>query len=73
MSYHPPTVNTTIGGTIGGTLLVLFNLHLADITKTAVLAGVGAIVSFMVSFGLTALAKRFRKAREGERNPNPEV
>lgn len=51
----------TIGGTLGGLLLVLFNVEFGDIVHTAVLAGIGAAVSFMVSFGLNALASWIRQ------------
>jgi hypothetical protein len=63
-----PSTNSgnTISGTIGGTLLVLFNLHLEDITKTAILAGTGAIVSFLVSYGLSALTRQFDGRKTGK-------
>ena len=52
----------TKAGTVGGTLLTLFyNLHLEDVAKTAILAAIGAVVSFCVSIGLKAIMKRFRK------------
>ena len=46
-------------GTIGGTLLVLL-LHITsdEVLKTAVLATVGAVVSFGVSFLLNRLVKK---------------
>ncbi len=58
---NPITNNGTVGGTIGGTVLVIFNLHAADILKTGLLAGIGAIVSFLVSFALTALTQRVKQ------------
>ncbi len=43
----------TVAGTMSGTLLTLFaNIHSEDLVKTAVLALIGAIVSFVVSLGL---------------------
>jgi mannitol-specific phosphotransferase system IIBC component len=46
----------------GGTLLsVLANLHSGELVKTAVLAAVGATVSFIVSCLLKKLAKRLRR------------
>ncbi|NLZ46798.1 MAG: hypothetical protein GX896_08925 [Clostridiales bacterium] len=57
------TVSTgnVYAGTFGGILLSVFsNLFLEDIVRTAVLAGVGAIVSFVVSVGLKFLIKRFK-------------
>jgi len=56
--------NNTLGGTLGGTLLVLFNLNVEDVTKTAILAATGAIVSFLVSYGLAALAKRLKNFKK---------
>ena len=48
-------------GTLGGTLIsVCGNIFMADIVKTAILATVGAAVSFGVSVMLRALSKRYR-------------
>ena len=48
-------------GTFGGLLLSVFsNLFLENIIQTAILAGVGAVVSFGVSVGLRCLIKRFK-------------
>ena len=53
---------TTKAGTAGGTLLSIFaNINSEDLIKTAVLAGVGAIVSFAVTLLLKLLAKRIKK------------
>lgn len=52
----------TRAGTIGGTLLTVFyNIRSEDVVKTIVLAGVGAVVSFVVSLLLKALLKYFKK------------
>jgi hypothetical protein len=52
----------TKAGTVGGTLLTFFyNLHLEDLAKTAILAAIGAVVSFCVSIGLKALLKYFKR------------
>jgi hypothetical protein len=52
----------TKAGTLGGTLLtIVANISCNDIFKTIVLAGVGAIVSFVVTVLLKALLKRFFK------------
>ena len=49
-------------GTAGGTLLIVFlNIRSEDLVKTAVLAAVGAIVSFGVTFGLKFFIKRMKK------------
>ena len=51
----------TAAGTAGGTLLTIFaNIHSEDLVKTALLACIGAIVSFTISLGLKWLAKKFR-------------
>ena len=52
----------TRAGIAGGTLLtVFFNIHRSDILKTAILAAVGAIVSFGVSFLLKWLLKKNKR------------
>lgn len=54
--------NTTKAGTAGGTLLTIFaNISSSDVFKTAILAAVGAIVSFTVTIFLKAIIKRFKK------------
>ena len=52
----------TKAGTIGGTLLtIICNIHLADLTRTAVLAAVGATISFAVSIFLRWLITKFKR------------
>lgn len=54
--------NTVKRGTAGGTLLtILGNITSDDITKTAILAAVGAVVSFAVTLLLKLLMKRIKK------------
>ena len=54
--------NTTKAGTAGGTLLtIMANINQADLLKTAILAALGAIVSFAVTIILKFLIKRFKK------------
>ena len=54
--------HSTKAGTIGGTLMSVFcNIHKEDLIKTATLASLGAVVSFLVSVALKALIKWFRK------------
>lgn len=54
--------NTTKAGTAGGTLLtILGNINGDDLAKTAILAGVGAVVSFGVTLLLKLLVKRYKK------------
>lgn len=53
---------TTKAGTAGGTLLSIFaNINSEDLIKTAVLAAVGAVVSFAVTLLLKLLLKRVKK------------
>ena len=52
----------TRAGTVGGTLLcIVCNIHLEDLAKTAVLAAVGAVVSFSVSLALKYLIKKIKR------------
>lgn len=56
------TNGNVCAGTFGGLLLSVFsNLFLEDIVRTAVLAAVGAVVSFVVSVGLKFLIRRFKR------------
>ena len=49
-------------GTAGGTLLTLWiNIQQEDLLKTALLAAIGAAVSFSVSLLLKWLVKRLRR------------
>lgn len=49
-------------GTMGGTLLTIFyNLPKEELVQTAVLACVGAVVSFLVSLGLKWLVKIWKR------------
>ncbi len=53
---------TTKRGTAGGTLLtILGNISSDDLVKTAILAAVGAVVSFGVTLTLKLLLKRNKK------------
>ena len=52
----------TKAGTAGGTLLTIFaNIQSGDILKTAVLAAVGAVVSFGSTILLKIIIRYFRK------------
>lgn len=54
--------NTTKRGTAGGTLLtILGNITSEDIIKTAILAAVGAVVSFGITLLCKLLIKRIKK------------
>jgi mannitol-specific phosphotransferase system IIBC component len=60
----PSSHHGTAAGTAGGTLLSVFaTIESGDLTKTIVLATVGAVVSFGVSLGLKWLAKKLRRVR----------
>lgn len=53
-----------IAGGVGGTVLSIFaNLHTEDIAETMVLAGIGAVVSFLVSYFLEWIFKRRSSGR----------
>ena len=54
--------NTTKRCTAGGTLLTIFaNINSEDLIKTAILAAIGAVVSFGVTLLLKLLVKRIKK------------
>jgi hypothetical protein len=54
--------NTTKAGTVSGTLLSIFaNINSGDVLKTAILAAIGAVVSFSVTLLLKLLIKRLKK------------
>lgn len=54
----------TTAGTVGGTLLTIaVNIHLEDVTRTVILAAVGAAVSFGVSLLLRWVTKRWKKRK----------
>lgn len=55
----------TAAGTAGGTLLTIFaNIQSTDVVKTAVLACIGAIVSFMISLFMKWMSKKILKDSE---------
>lgn len=52
-------------GTVGGTLLVLLlQLSATELLKTAILAGIGAAVSFLVSLSLKYIISRLGRKKE---------
>ena len=54
--------NSMLMGTAGGTILsIIPNVFSADIFKTILLASVGAIVSFTVSYVLKCIFKKFKR------------
>ena len=58
MNEHSYTKTGTIGGTL---TIILANINSSDIIKTAVLAGVGAVVSFVMSLVLKEMLKWWRR------------
>lgn len=61
MSTHNNIESGTILGTVSGTALtVAVNVGSSDILKTAILAGLGAVVSFCVSLLLKWLVKKVK-------------
>ncbi|MBK7290113.1 MAG: hypothetical protein IPI78_07700 [Chitinophagaceae bacterium] len=61
MSDHS-TFNGTKAGTAGGTLTILLaNLSVTDLLQTAILAAIGALVSFITSILMKYLFKKWRK------------
>jgi len=59
MTHHN---HSTLLGTVSGTVLtVLANIGSQDIAKTAILAAIGAAVSFFVSLGLKWLVRKLKK------------
>lgn len=58
----PSNHHGTAAGTAGGTLLsVIATIQSGDVTKTIVLAAIGAVVSFGVSLGLKWVARRWMR------------
>lgn len=56
------SINQTASGTLTGTLLVLLmQISSTEFAKTIVMAALGAVVSFGVSFALRKLQEYFRK------------
>ena len=59
---NPNLDHTTKVGTAGGTLLAIFgSISGEDLLKTAILAAVGAVVSFGVTLLLKFVIKRSRR------------
>lgn len=59
---HPIFDTNSKAGTAGGTMLTIIAfINNADIVKTAVLAAVGALVSFSMTVLLQLLIKYFKK------------
>lgn len=60
-TQHHTEVGTILGTVSGTALTVIVNIHSQDILKTAVLAAVGAVVSFCVSIFLKWLVNKFNR------------
>ena len=52
-----PTEGSARAGTVGGTLTVLLTLSPGVVMETALLAAIGAVVSYSVSMALKALQR----------------
>jgi hypothetical protein len=59
MNEHSYTRTGTVGGTI---TILLANINSSDVIKTMVLAGIGAVVSFIFSLLLKELVKWWRRS-----------
>ena len=58
---HSTGTQTTVVGTISGTVLtILVNIGTHDVFKTVLLAGIGAIVSFVVTQVLKWIFKKLK-------------
>lgn len=54
--------NSTLSATVSGTFLsIVPNLHSEDVIKTVLLATIGAVVSFTLSFIFRFLIKKYRR------------
>ncbi len=61
---EPMPGSGTRTGTIGGTLLVVFiQINFDELLKTAVLAAIGASMSFLVTLGLKWLVWKVKQKR----------
>ena len=59
---QPLLPTDAFGGTAGGSMLVILaNISAAEMLHTALLAGIGAVVSFGVSLALKTLIKKWRR------------
>ncbi len=64
METNLSTGPDTLTGTAGGTLfVVLVHISSGELLKTTVLAAIGAVVSYTVSWGLKFLVKRLKRKR----------
>lgn len=58
----PNFTGHTKSGTFGGIIVILLdNINSGDISKTIILAGIGAVVSFIISLILRYCLGRWRK------------
>ena len=65
MQQYSPIDTGTVTGTFIGTLTcILCTIHFDDVLQTAILATIGAIVSFIISLSLKYCVKRLFKSRD---------
>ena len=61
MPMEPSTSNgSTRAGMIGGLLFVFMGLSMAEIVRTALLAAIGASMSFLVTFGFKWVVRKWK-------------
>ena len=61
MRMEPSTSNgSTRAGMIGGLLFVFMGLSMAEIVRTALLAAIGASMSFLVTFGFKWVVRKWK-------------
>ena len=64
MQSFTPIDSGTVAGTFIGTMAcIICTIHLDDILQTAILATIGAIVSFIVSLALKYILRRLHHKR----------
>lgn len=61
MSDHSVFSGTRTGTACGTLLVILSTINLADLLQTAMVAGVGASVSFLVTLVLRRVFRKWRK------------
>ncbi len=61
MSDHSFLAGTRTGTACGTLLVILSSIQFADVLETAILASIGAVVSFVVTVILKGIIKKCRK------------
>jgi hypothetical protein len=64
MPVEPSTSNgNTRAGMIGGLLFVFVGLSMGEIVRTALLAAIGASMSFLVTYGFNRVVKKMKNRK----------